>query len=368
MKSDSPCDEDVKILLYELINTVALEEIKDLYDLDESHLKQVLTKRNFEESIADLDEHFRHIDQLITDELNTFFFSNEKCDACKTNYSTFWRRVARNKIVCNECFFEKAYLILFDDDHLSKRIKLDSSSSNNCKQIVKNKNKKALGNQKYKSKQIPNRPLTRTNKNQSPSCDSLSEDLPRKSSRLNQDSERDCNRRNKLFKNKPPVRNETIVSKINTSDYVFHRGFYIQVGDIVALSDKDDLENIYFAQIRAFLSDQYGQKSAVITWLVPVDENFRQIKSLKDFDPSLFELGPAEDFPRSLDCMEFVARLDHYPEIKNGLEYFNFELQFKNDLLRHKFNLQDLAMKNFRFITKNYSDRNSEIRTEIGID
>ena len=368
MKTERLCDTDVKILLYELINKVALEEMKDFYHLDESNLKQMLTKRDFEESVDDLDEHFRHIDQLVTDELNTYFFSNDKCDACKTNFSSFWRRVTRNKIVCNECFFEKAYLILFDDDHLNKRIKLDSLSSNNSKQILKNKNKKTLGNQKFKSKQMLNRPLTRTNKNQSLLCDSIGEDLPRKSARLNQDSEGDCSRRNKLFKNKPPVRNETIVSKINTSDYVFHRGFYIQVGDIVALRDKDDLENIYFAQIRAFLSDQYGQKSAVITWLIPIDENFRQIKSLKDFDPSLFELGPAEDFPRSLDCMEFVARLDQYPHVKDGLEYLNFELQFKNDLLRHKFNLQDLAMKNFRFITNNYSDRNSDIRTEIGID
>ncbi|RNA25665.1 GATA zinc finger domain-containing 1 [Brachionus plicatilis] len=367
MKADSPCDKDVKMLLYELISRVAVEELHDFYDLNESNLKQIRHKRDIDESVAELDEHFRHIEELVTDELNSFYFSNEKCDACKTNFSPFWRRVTRNKIVCNDCFFEKAYLILFDDDHLSKRIKLDSSSSSSSKQTVKNKNKKTLGNQKLKGKPASNRPLTRTNKTQLSSC-SLNEDMPRKSARLNQESESDCSRRNKLFKSRPPVRNQIFVSKINTSDYVFHRGFYMQVGDIVALRDKDDLENIYFAQIRAFLSDQYGQKSAVITWLIPVSENFLQIRYLKDFDPSLFELGPAEDFPRSLDCMEFVARLDHHPQIKSGLGYFNYELKFKNDLLRHKFNLEDLAMKNFRFITNSYSDKNSDIRTEIGIE
>lgn len=361
-------DEEVKILLYELLNKVAVENMDELYDINGSNLKFVLNNYDIEESVVELDEHFRHIDQLITDESNTFYISNDNCDACKTNCSQFWRRVTRNKIVCNECFFDKTYLILFDDDHLNKRIKLDSSSSNNSKHIVKNKNKKTLGSQKQKGKQSLNRPLTRTNKNQLDSLDSTFDEVPRKSARLNPESEADCNRRNKLFKNKPPVRNEILVSKINTSDYVFHRGFYIQVGDIVALRDKDDMENIYFAQIRAFLSDQYGQKSAVITWLVPIDENFRQIKSLKDFDPSFFELGPAEDFPRSLDCMEFVARLDQFPRAKNSIEYFNFELKFKNDLLRHKFNLQDLAMKNFRFISNTYSDKNSEIRTEIGIE
>ena len=58
----------------------------------------------------------------------------------------------------------------------------------------------------------------------------------------------------------------------------------MQVGDIVSVMDED--EGIYFAQIRGFLQDQYCQKSAVITWLVPT------VNSPRDcFDPSTYILG-----------------------------------------------------------------------------
>lgn len=68
----------------------------------------------------------------------------------------------------------------------------------------------------------------------------------------------------------------------------------MQVGDIVALFDEaDPQENVpYFAQIRAFLTDQYGEKSAVLTWLVPIDSNYANaIRTPKDFNPDLFILG-----------------------------------------------------------------------------
>lgn len=176
----------------------------------------------------------------------------------------------------------------------------------------------------------------------------------------NQEAEQEpesCNRRTKFFKKSEPVKREILVSKINTSEYVFHRGFYIQVGDIVALRDREDKQSIYFAQIRAFLSDQFGQKSAVLTWLIPVDHRHKQIKTLKDFDISMFELGPAEEYPRSLDCMEFVCRLSEDNLVKSDLEYFNLENQYKIDLLRHKFELDDLAQTNLKFISKKYYNR-----------
>ena len=68
----------------------------------------------------------------------------------------------------------------------------------------------------------------------------------------------------------------------------------MQVGDIVALFDEsDEGENTpYFAQIRAFLTDQYGEKSAVLTWLIPIDSSYAQkIRTAKDFDPDMFILG-----------------------------------------------------------------------------
>jgi hypothetical protein len=76
------------------------------------------------------------------------------------------------------------------------------------------------------------------------------------------------NRRTKKFKQevKAPTRIETFITKPVNSDYVFHRGFFMQIGDIVALYDASNPEDFFFAQIRAFFTDQYGQKSAVITW------------------------------------------------------------------------------------------------------
>lgn len=68
----------------------------------------------------------------------------------------------------------------------------------------------------------------------------------------------------------------------------------MQVGDIVALFDLADSDSNtpYFAQIRAFMTDQYGAKSAVLTWLIPIDSNYsKKIYSPKDFDPDMFVLG-----------------------------------------------------------------------------
>ena len=43
--------------------------------------------------------------------------------------------------------------------------------------------------------------------------------------------------------------------------------FYF-LGDIVSVEDVDD-GSVYYAQLRGFLTDQYCEKSGVITWLLP---------------------------------------------------------------------------------------------------
>ena len=40
------------------------------------------------------------------------------------------------------------------------------------------------------------------------------------------------------------------------------------LGDIVSVEDIDD-GSVYYAQLRGFLTDQYCEKSGVITWLLP---------------------------------------------------------------------------------------------------
>lgn len=41
----------------------------------------------------------------------------------------------------------------------------------------------------------------------------------------------------------------------------------MQIGDIVSMLDEDG--DTYYAQIRGFMTDQYCEKSAVVTWLLP---------------------------------------------------------------------------------------------------
>ena len=58
-----------------------------------------------------------------------------------------------------------------------------------------------------------------------------------------------------------------------------------QIGDIVSFLDADD-ERLYYAQLRGFLMDQYCEKSAVVTWLVPTSASPQRA-----FDPATYILG-----------------------------------------------------------------------------
>lgn len=85
-----------------------------------------------------------------------------------------------------------------------------------------------------------------------------------------------------------------------TSDYLFCKGLYYQIGDIVSLIDIDG--GTYYAQIRGLLQDQYCEKSAVLTWLLPTKAS---PPPEQGFDPSTYIIGPEEDIPRKLEYMEF---------------------------------------------------------------
>lgn len=64
-----------------------------------------------------------------------------------------------------------------------------------------------------------------------------------------------------------PVKAPTATATPITSNFVFYKGTYFQIGDVVSLQDVDG--GIYYAQIRGLLTDQYCEKSAAITWLLP---------------------------------------------------------------------------------------------------
>lgn len=58
------------------------------------------------------------------------------------------------------------------------------------------------------------------------------------------------------------------------------------VGDIVSVTGMDD--NIYYCQLRGFMTDECGFKSAAITWLVP--STFSPPPS-EGFDPATYTIG-----------------------------------------------------------------------------
>jgi hypothetical protein len=340
--------QEIEEIINDLIELVEINSQKIDYD-DFNDEKTIHLDLEYLKTFIDIDEHFFPVPEQEDDE--DFIFHDEtnqheylfydlnytKCDSCQTKTSLFWRKVARSKIVCNNCFFNKTYLIVFDDNYSSKKFKLNDDLDDFYGDDNLNKAKtKKITRSNGEMRTITTRTLIKSNsvnlskikiesqmEDESSMSDATSKStesngILRKSMRTsknkkNNESSNDSNtnipistnRRTKKFKleTQAPLKFETLVSKITTSDYVFHRGFYMQIGDIVALFDNDDKDTIYFAKIRAFLTDQCGQKSAVLTWLIPIDQNYKSIKLATNFDPNLFILGPSEEFPRSLDCM-----------------------------------------------------------------
>ncbi|KAL6429967.1 hypothetical protein ACFW04_007653 [Cataglyphis niger] len=118
--------------------------------------------------------------------------------------------------------------------------------------------------------------------------------------------------RRNLFK-KTPVKAPTATATPVTSNFVFYKGSYFQVGDIVSMQDIDG--GIYYAQIRGLLTDQYCEKSAAVTWLLPTTAS---PPPEEGFIPETYIIGPEEDLPRKLECMEFVMHApSDYFKLKN---------------------------------------------------
>ncbi|XP_058816862.1 GATA zinc finger domain-containing protein 1 [Topomyia yanbarensis] len=103
-----------------------------------------------------------------------------------------------------------------------------------------------------------------------------------------------------IFK-KNPMKAPAITVTTRTVDTLFHNNIYYQLGDIVSMMDAKD--NIYYAQIHGLQIDSYCEKSAYITWLIPTTSS---PPPNERFDPATYLIGPEEDLPRKLSCMDFV--------------------------------------------------------------
>ncbi|KAM7345819.1 GATA zinc finger domain-containing protein 1 [Cochliomyia hominivorax] len=129
--------------------------------------------------------------------------------------------------------------------------------------------------------------------------------------------------RRSLFK-RVPLKTPMAQATTHSVESLFHKGSYLQVGDIVSLVDSED--NVYYAQIRGLLIDNYCEKSAFLTWLIPTQES---PDPKEGFDAATYLIGPDEELSRKLSCLEFVMhapsnyyldRTTPYP-LPDSLEY-----------------------------------------------
>lgn len=67
--------------------------------------------------------------------------------------------------------------------------------------------------------------------------------------------------------------------------YLYPQGVYYQTGDVIKVTDEEDGKP-YYAQIRGFVQDQYCEKSAALTWLIPT-----QASPKDQFDPGTYIVG-----------------------------------------------------------------------------
>lgn len=148
------------------------------------------------------------------------------------------------------------------------------------------------GGQDHRSLNGPNKKKAKNTMNRKPSSNCASSSTKGKSRRI-------------IFK-KSATKAPTSVARAMTSDRVFYKGQYFTTGDIVSVEDVDG--SVYYAQLRGFLTDQYCEKSGVITWLLPTTNSPAPEET---FDPSTYVIGPEEDLPRRLEYFTFVM---HAPD------------------------------------------------------
>ncbi|XP_005111117.1 GATA zinc finger domain-containing protein 1 [Aplysia californica] len=202
------------------------------------------------------------------------------CTSCKITSSPIWRKGSQGEVLCNSCGLKQ-----LNGVNLNAAAAKDIGAGGN-------------GNGGHKN----GLPASGAGGNGGP--------VLRKSTRIKpakktiQPSNKSLSTKGKgrriIFKKNAPLKAPAAVATVVTGESVFHKDQYYQVGDVVSLVDHDG--GVFYAQLRGFLSDQYNEKSAVITWLLPT------VRSPPNrFDPNTYILGPEEDLPRKMEYMEFVC-------------------------------------------------------------
>jgi len=108
---------------------------------------------------------------------------------------------------------------------------------------------------------------------------------------------------------KKPLKSLVIEPLPITSNKIYYKGEYFVIGDIVSVTDISG--DIFYGQLRGFLTDQFGEKSAVMSWLLPTTGS---PPPNEGFHPATYIIGPEEEIPRKMEVFTFVmhAPSDYY--------------------------------------------------------
>ena len=181
MEIKTEIESDVRQILNELVSIVSSN-----LRFDDEDAETISMHENGERELAEakqIDEHLFCLYDHNDDSDDEFHMHNLKCDACESKNSLFWRRVTRNQVVCNICYFSKIYLIAFDDEHLiserkstniddlmailGEELGLDNESSCNKKTRSKNGGGSGGGvNSRMKKSQMKSKFQNLTDQNQ----------------------------------------------------------------------------------------------------------------------------------------------------------------------------------------------------------
>ncbi|XP_065367498.1 GATA zinc finger domain-containing protein 1 [Calliphora vicina] len=224
------------------------------------------------------------------------------CVECKKTESLLWRSVENGQI-CQACF----ELREAKDSDMVKSVEVSedkkAKTNKDVKEETKNDKKETtstLGEERgtrLRKSTRATRFKTKLNTSQSSTSNGNGEKSTGSGSSKQQTKGR--NRRS-LFK-RMPFKTPLAQATTHSVESIFHKGSYLQVGDIVSLVDNED--NVYYAQVRGLLIDNYCEKSAFLTWLIPTQES----PDPKDgFDAATYLIGPDEELSRKLSCLEFV--------------------------------------------------------------
>ncbi|KAM9308662.1 GATA zinc finger domain-containing protein 1 [Gastrophryne carolinensis] len=214
------------------------------------------------------------------------------CSTCKTTSSSMWKKGSQGEILCHNCTGKGS---VGGSNHTTASA--SSSTHTGTSFASDSTSKQSNGGSTKQTKQEIHRRSARLRNTKYKSAPAIEKKVSTKGKG-----------RRLIFKLKNPIKAPEAVSTIVTSESLFYKGLYYQVGDVVSVVDEED-GKIYYAQVRGFIQDQYCEKSAALTWLIPT------VSSPKDgFDPATYIIGPDEDLPRKMDCLDFVC---HAPS-----EYF----------------------------------------------